>query len=335
MGDMNDLDISSLILDPRFVQCVNEPTRGLKTLDKIITNISTYYQLPTVASPIGASDHCVVKWSPLRVITRKNGNITQSRTTRPMKESDIREFGMEILNCDWSPVLSAVHVNDKCNAFYSILNPLIETYFPTQTVKLHNQDKPWITPSIKSLIQQRQAAFASGEMCEWRRLRNRIIREIKHAKYDFYNNRVRKLKSSNPASWYKQIRAMTSGRNASPLLHIEGISFTDFEAVANNINNFFVNIASDIPRLDTSSLPSFLPADRPLPLIQPWEVYRELKAINQRKAPGPDGISARLVKEFAYELSCPLTDILNASFSQSLVPECWKKAHVVPLPKTF
>ena len=166
------------------------------------------------------------------------------------------------------------------------------------------------------------------------RLRNRIIRDIEHAKQDYYKNRVAKLKNANPASWYKHIKTMTTGQTRSPLIRIEGTSPTDFDAAANKINNFFVNIANDIPRLDPSSLPSYLPADQPLPLVQPWEVYSELKAIKQRKAPGPDGISARLVKKFAYELCCPLTDILNASFSQSIVPERWKRAHVVPIPKT-
>ena len=39
-------------------------------------------------------------------------------------------------------------------------------------------------------------------------------------------------------------------------------------------------------------------------------------------------------KEFAYEQSIPLTDILNASYSQGIVPSQWKKAVDIPIPQT-
>ena len=37
---------------------------------------------------------------------------------------------------------------------------------------------------------------------------------------------------------------------------------------------------------------------------------------------------------WTFPLTIPLTDILNASFSQCIIPGCWKKAQVVPVPKT-
>ena len=50
----------------------------------------------------------------------------------------------------------------KTDALYSVLNMGIDLYLPTKTVKIHQRDKPWITPLIKKLISQRQAAFAAG-----------------------------------------------------------------------------------------------------------------------------------------------------------------------------
>lgn len=52
------------------------------------------------------------------------------------------------------------------------------------------------------------------------------------------------------------------------------------------------------------------------------------------KAGGPDGISSRIIREFAYELSKPLADILNKSYEEGVCPPQWKKAVVVPIPKT-
>ncbi|KAI8519263.1 hypothetical protein Bbelb_025200 [Branchiostoma belcheri] len=38
--------------------------------------------------------------------------------------------------------------------------------------------------------------------------------------------------------------------------------------------------------------------------------------------------------EFAYEIAKPLTDILNTSLREGIVPQQWKDAVVVPLPKS-
>ena len=71
----------------------------------------------------------------------------------------------------------------------------------------------------------------------------------------------------------------------------------------------------------------------PPPQVQQWDIYEDLKNISSTKAGGPDGIPPRLLKEFAYEFSQPVTDIVNASLSQVKVPSQWKDANVIPIPK--
>ncbi|XP_072046799.1 uncharacterized protein [Amphiura filiformis] len=70
-------------------------------------------------------------------------------------------------------------------------------------------------------------------------------------------------------------------------------------------------------------------------MFAPMECVFSFKKINASKATGPDGIPPRLVKEFAYELSVPLTDILNSSYTEGTVPHQWKKAIVIPIPKQY
>ena len=104
--------------------------------------------------------------------------------------------------------------------------------------------------------------------------------------------------------------------------------------MADAINNQFLSVAGDIPQLNTVALPAYLPSNSPCPEIFPWQVYAELRKVNIRKAVGPDGIPLRLIHEFAYELSTPVTDILNLSFATGKLPSQWKKAVVIPVPKT-
>ena len=87
--------------------------------------------------------------------------------------------------------------------------------------------------------------------------------------------------------------------------------------------------------LDMCKLPAFLPAVDPTPHLYPLVVYARLKKIKSSKSSGPDEFPPKLVKEFAHELSVPLTDILNSSFNEGVVPVQWKDAIVVPIPKQF
>ena len=112
------------------------------------------------------------------------------------------------------------------------------------------------------------------------------------------------------------------------------MSDDDHVTIANTINDQFVKVSSNIPPLDPGVLEAYLPAKEPPPSLYLWDVYAELRKVKSTKATGPDGISPKLVKEFAYELSSPVTDILNCSYKEGVVPNQWKQAIVVPIPKT-
>ena len=86
--------------------------------------------------------------------------------------------------------------------------------------------------------------------------------------------------------------------------------------------------------LDFSKRPAYLPAEQP-PQLYPREVFAERGKLKAAKSAVPDQIPPRLLKEFAYELSLPLTDILNSSVLEGKVPDQWKKAIVVPIPKSI
>ena len=63
------------------------------------------------------------------------------------------------------------------------------------------------------------------------------------------------------------------------------------------------------------------------------EVRRLMKNCNPKKAPGPDGVSPRILKLCADQLSYIFSVIFNLSFKQMIVPTCWKTSAIVPVPK--
>ena len=67
--------------------------------------------------------------------------------------------------------------------------------------------------------------------------------------------------------------------------------------------------------------------------IDQSEVLDILKSLDVTKATGPDGISARLLKEGAPSISVSLTKLLNLSLNLGTFPSLWKQANVTPLYK--
>ena len=67
--------------------------------------------------------------------------------------------------------------------------------------------------------------------------------------------------------------------------------------------------------------------------VDPKGVMKLLNNLNMHKASGPDGLSARVLKECSSEISPMLAFIYNESLAQGTVPDDWRQANVAPVFK--
>ena len=106
-------------------------------------------------------------------------------------------------------------------------------------------------------------------------------------------------------------------RKADTTIHVADVDPSDHKQIANEINQHQARFPNTQQPLDLADLPTYLPSPVPPPQVQQCDIYEDLKNISSTKAGGPDGIPLKLLKEFAYGFSQPVTDIVNASLSQS------------------
>ncbi|KAI4899027.1 hypothetical protein NFI96_000382 [Prochilodus magdalenae] len=87
---------------------------------------------------------------------------------------------------------------------------------------------------------------------------------------------------------------------------------------------------------NTTSLATKLPVDQEscAPSISVSEVVRYFQAVNPRKTPGPDGVHNLVLRACAIQLAEVFTDIFNLSLRLSVIPTCFKRTTIVPVPKT-
>ncbi|XP_058490370.1 extracellular calcium-sensing receptor-like [Solea solea] len=105
-------------------------------------------------------------------------------------------------------------------------------------------------------------------------------------------------------------------------------------SLAEELNCFFPRFKVKPEELVTA-LPPALNNNNYTLSVQENEVRRVLRAVNPKKAAGPDGVTGRFLKECAEQLSKVFTKIFNLSLSKSIIPPCLKSATIVPVPKSL
>ena len=131
-------------------------------------------------------------------------------------------------------------------------------------------------------------------------------------------------------SFVKSLKKDASGINT---LRENGILKTDTLDKANICNRQFQSAFTresddEIPSKGTSPFTAMGEIT-----VDPNGVIKLLNNLNIHKAPGPDGLSARVLKECSSEIAPVLTYIFNESLAQGAVPDDWRQANVAPVFK--
>ena len=244
---------------------------------------------------------------------------------------------------------SHISINDMWVSFKSEVLAAIERFIPSKMTKT-KYSSPWIDSSIKRLIKRcdrlyfRARKSSSPDIkSHYKRFRahiQRVIRDAywKHISGIFFfdtdsadpdcprkNEKAKKF-----WSFVKSLKKDAFGINS---LRENGILKTNTLDKANICNRQF---ESAFTRESDTEIPSngtspFSPMGEIT--VDPKGVLKLLNNLNIHKASGPDGLSARVLKECSSEISPMLALIYNESLAQGTVPDDWRQANVAPVFK--
>ena len=162
-GDFNRLQITRLRNNFQLKQMVHFPTRGRRTLDLILTNISEYYQDPIERPPFGLSDHASIELQPRERALVKQPTITiKARDLRPSKRQAMGTY-LEAGDVCTKGSCSLETCAEKVSLLEQIITTGLDHILPIQSRRVHFTEPPWITSTLKELIQARQRALSRGD----------------------------------------------------------------------------------------------------------------------------------------------------------------------------
>ena len=345
-GDTNDLKLDAILsLSPNLKQVVTSPTRKDKILDPIITTLAKFYQLPVCLPPLdndpdktGApSDHMIVYMKPVDAINNNPARKIKIVKYRPLPESGVREMGSWIVNHDWEAVFGAKTAHDKAEVFQATLLEKLEIFLPEKVVKFTSEDQVWVTPEIKEISRKkRREYFKHKKSPKWKTLDSLFNEKCEAAKISYYENIVSDLKNSNPGQWSSKLKRMTShDQMKSEKVIVDTICHLSDQEQVEIIADSFSNVSNQYEPIDPANISINQANNQPTPKLEPHQVYEYLKRIKTNTSTVKGDIPAKIIKEFACELSDPFTDILNCMVERGEYPNIWKLEMVTPAPKVY
>ncbi len=228
---------------------------------------------------------------------------------------------------DWDMFRAAsddnIEYSDSVTCF---IRKCIEDVIPTKTIRIYPNQKPWINSDVRSALSARTSSFKSGNTDDRKQASYDLRRSIKAAKRQYKNKVEEQFNNNNPRSMWQGINNITGFKGNKPATVNFAASLPD------ELNTFYARFEAH-NTAHTECAPTAA-AEEVSPLsLSVADVTRSFKRVNIRKAVGPDGIPGRVLKACAYQLAGVFTDIFSLSLSLSVVPSCFKKNTIVPIPK--
>ena len=349
VGDFNLSSISwadgfsSVELERRFLdmfnslglsQLIDQPTHDKgKTLDLLLSNVSGSISNILVAgkNEICSSDHFGITFS----IKRKVKSKIVKRKMLNYKKANWDQLNNELMHVPWDQHLKYCDAECGWARFKCILQHHINRNIPTITVT--NKEQPlWFDSDTYHLCRKKE------------RLRSKFVetglssdyKKFSQCRKDFKNLVQMKIRSSldddeDPAliskKFWSHVKATSKSSRIPKTVNYNGRFRNNPADQAELFNEYFEAQFSEASNYDVD-IDYSNDSENDI-AFSTSRVRKILKGINVNKAPGPDGIHGKVLKNCRESLAYPLSLLFSTSYNIGQIPLEWKTANVVPVHK--
>ena len=174
-GDFNQLKHSD-ILNLGLVSVIYAPTHKGHCLDRIYSSESLNYNIKILSATAITEHRAIVAMVTDYPITDRNKTATAVtyRRQTPGQSAAILNY---LNNYTWN-IYDILDLQTVANTFYSIINQLLDDFFPERTVTVTNRDPKFVTPEVKHLLRQKNLLMRSGRVEAAEAISKRIQKTI-------------------------------------------------------------------------------------------------------------------------------------------------------------
>ncbi len=248
----------------------------------------------------------------------------QANTDQALKEPYGNISEQETVYLDAAFIVDDIEAySDSVTCF---IRKCVEDVVPTKTIRIYPNQKPWINSDVRAALSAWTSAFISGNFDDRQQASYDLRKSIKATKRQYKNKVEEQFNTNNARSMWQGINNMTDCKGNKPATVNIAASLPD------ELNLFYARFEAH-NTAHTESAPATVAEEASAISISVADVTRSFKRVNIHKAVGPDGIPGRVLRACAFQLAGVFIDIFNLSLSLSVVPLCFKKSTIVPIPK--
>ena len=324
-------------------QLISSPTRITPRTSTLIDHI--YANRPQAVKDVSVgnlsiSDHypVVCSWRYKVPSERKHGHITISY--RSFKRFDQTSFLADLQQTPFDCVYNETDPNNALRLWYNLFMNVLDKHAPLRQKRIKNRVKPpWLSQEIIGAMELRDNLREQKLFPDYKKQRNRVKSMVLRAKKAHFDHMIKDNRDTS-AIW-RALNLFTRGGSKhlpSPPPHI----------TADTFNNYFLSVVESVipSTCDPTkySCPDVLlhfcgertagTLPFSIPFLTVHEVGKLVRKMANKKSSGPDEISPKILKISLPYIVNSLTYIYNLCIHTSTVPTEFKKAKIIPLPKT-
>ena len=284
---------------------------------------------------------------------------TKTRVTSDIKpkrnfsQFNLRRFKEALGLCTWNNTLSNNDVNNSYDNFWNDFHTLFELHFPLIKVKfnrnVHKKNNFMtngllISRATKNTLHKKAIINPTLYNEHYKKYRNIFNSLIRISKQKSTDENFRKHAKSPKRTWdlLKETTFGDKSFNNISEINANGELKSTPKDISEEFNNFFTNIGQSISNNVTPTLTNpesyindFDPSKAKFNLGNTGQIHVMdiIKSFESKASLDIDGVSLKLIKFVAYEVSRPLSHIFNLSLEKGIFPENLKSSRTVPIFK--
>ena len=343
-----------------FEQCIEQATHNHgKMLDVLLTNAPQSIAHVSVGdeNSVCVSDHFPIFFNVKANIRRKQ---PIKREIFNYKKADWNSLNRDLTNAPWHSLLSSPDIEVCWHNFKLTLDNLSKKHIPVIKSKdgfkppwfdsdVYDicRDKERIRLDLKALKKKRDSAqtilgqdFSSQNAqqeqynekllrleLKFQSTRREMKRLIRRKMYSNFSDK--QSENAITKKFWSYVKATSNSHRIPEIVHYNEIFKADLKGQADLFNSFFFEQFSS-----RSNYKIKIDYNKPNQVhFSVPDVKNILKNLDPNKAPGPDKIHGKILKNCASALCTPLTLLFQSSFYTCNIPNDWKTANVVPVYK--
>ena len=295
------------------------------------------------------SDH----FSPYAIINKgKTDKPPEFISFRNVKPENLKLVNAELANITWN--LDKLTTNEAYNTLITTIQTVYDKYCPLKKRKVDLDKMALQSFMTKGLLVSR--VTKNNLIANYNKNRTPAKREKLREYVRIFKKVCRASDLMDTESFLnanagnsRKIWQMAKGKLGltrlqdsltNSMMKQDGTIITNDTDIADNLNNFFVNIGSDltkdIPRSDNYKryLRNTLTVPFKFKEIEVDETLKVIQNMENKLTEGIDGMSNKLIKNISHSIANPLTTVINKSLTSGIFPDEMKIAKIIPLFKS-